>query len=407
MRIAVFVENALEAGGTFQQTLTMVQAIQSLPGHEVVVLTPIADNIAQLRKHEIEAHLYNDGAWTRFIDTIGGLMPRCQKVLHLVQRIGFRRFGQNLDCRLDHLSIDLAFFNARSATPIRLSRHSYVFTVWDLCHRDHPEFPEVSANREFERREQVLNAVLPKAVAVIADSEIGADKISQWYGVDRSRVHIVPFLPSVGVRSYANGTCLSSVSSVRQKYKLPEDYFFYPAQMWPHKNHLYLFEGLAELKARFSLAPALVVSGGDKGNLRYLRNCAEKLGLADQVFFLGFVNNEDIPALYDGAKALVMPTYFGPTNLPPIEAALLGCPVIYSDTRSFRSQMGSAALYCDLSDPKSLAEQMRLILEDQATVEILKSEGLKLSSSLNEDATRKSLQHIFDAYAYKRRLWNS
>lgn len=407
MRIAVFVENALQSGGAFQQTLSMVLTLQSLPGHDVVVMTPIAENIERLRERKIETHLYADGAWTRFCDTIGGLMPRSERALRLIRRLGLKRLGQNLDLRLDRLGIDIAFFNARSATPVRLSKHPYVFTVWDLCHRDHPEFPEVFANREFELREQILKAVLPKAVAVIADSDTGADKIASWYAVARARVHVIPFLPSASVRAYAGGQRTSSPQAVREKYGLPKDYIFYPAQMWAHKNHLYLFEGMAELKSRYGLTIGAALSGGDKGNKDYLRACAQSLGISDQVFFLGFVDDDEIPALYDGAKALVMPSYFGPTNLPPVEAALLGCPVIYSDQPTFRAQMGDAALYCDLTDPKSLAAHLLTVLQDTPTVERLKAAGSALAGTLSKDTTTQKLKDIFDNYALKRRRWKA
>lgn len=407
MRIAVFVENSLNAGGAFQQTLSTIQDLASLVGHEVVVMTPIGENLEVLRKHEIEAHLYTDGVWSRFWDTISALMPRLEKPMSMVRRLGGESFGRNLDQRLAKLGIDVAFFNARSSTALRLSRHPYVFTVWDLCHRDYPEFPEVFKEREFELREQVLKAVLPKAFAVIADSDTGADKIAQWYGVDRSRLHVIPFLPSAGVRAYARGVKLSSPNTVREKYQLPEDFFFYPAQMWSHKNHQYLFEGLAELKIRYGLSPAIALGGSDKGNMDYLHRSANSLGIGDQVFFLGFVEDCDIPALYEGARALVMPSYFGPTNLPPLEAALLGCPVIYSDLPSFRNQMKDAALYCDLNQPESLAEHLRTVLQDEVVVKRLKSAGYELTKNLINEDGKTELKGIFESYEYKRRRWRA
>ena len=63
-----------------------------------------------------------------------------------------------------------------------------------------------------------------------------------------------------------------------------------------------------------------------------------------------------MPYLYQGALALTMPTYFGPTNIPPLEAFALGCPVCYSDLPAFRSQVGDAAFFMDLADPDSLAD---------------------------------------------------
>jgi glycosyltransferase involved in cell wall biosynthesis len=405
MRIAVFVENALGSGGAFQQTLSMVQALKALPGHDAIVLTPVAENLSRLQERGVEAHLYADGSWTRFTDSISAFMPRGAVVIKALRRLGLRRLGCSLDQRLAALGVDIAFFNARSATPLRLAAHPFVFTVWDLCHRDHPEFPEVSADREFERREQILHGVLPKAVAVIADSESGADKIAAWYAVDRARVTVIPFLPSASVRRYAAGDCSSSPQTVRERYQLPERYIFYPAQMWAHKNHVYILDALALLKEQHGHRLAVAFSGGDKGNGAYIRAQANVLGIADQVHFLGFVDDDEIPALYDGACALVMPSYFGPTNLPPIEAALLGCPVIYSDQPTFRAQMGDAALYCDLTTPQSLSDHLQRLLTDPDEVARLQQAGKALGASVAEDLYAKRLGAIFDAYALKRRRW--
>src|SRR5262249_40755456 len=59
----------------------------------------------------------------------------------------------------------------------------------------------------------------------------------------------------------------------------------------------------------------------------------------------------------------VMPTYFGPTNIPPLEALALGVPVCYSDLPAFREQLGARAAYFDLCDPRSLADILSGLME--------------------------------------------
>ena len=73
---------------------------------------------------------------------------------------------------------------------------NYVFTVWDLCHRDHVEFPEVRQSFEFEARENLLKNALPKAVAVIAESPLGKKNIINRYGIDEKRVQWIPLSPA-------------------------------------------------------------------------------------------------------------------------------------------------------------------------------------------------------------------
>ena len=407
MRVAVFVENALASGGAFQQTASMIRAMSTVEGHDIVVLTPHRANMASLKRHGIEAHFYSDNGFARWFETASALSPRVELLLRRVRRAGRHFLGRSLDHRLKQLGVGLAFFNARSATALRLQEHPYVFTVWDLCHRDHPEFPEVSHGREFERREQVLRAALPKAAAVIVDSAIGGEKVCTWYDVAPDKVTVIPPLPSPLTRSYAAGNRPVTPQMVRLKYQLPGDYLFYPAQLWPHKNHIYLFEALVRLRQDHGLSPTLVLSGGDKGNGAFLREQARLLGVAEQVRFLGFVDDQEIPALYDGASALVMPTYFGPTNLPPVEAALIGCPVIYSDQPSFRQQMGDAALYCDLNSPGHMASLLRDLLTDAELREKLRANGRTLSRQFSEEDYSYQLQVLFDSQSYKRHRWTS
>jgi glycosyltransferase involved in cell wall biosynthesis len=129
------------------------------------------------------------------------------------------------------------------------------------------------------------------------------------------------------------------------------------------------------------------------------------LGLTARVHFLGAVPNEDIPALYEGALALVMPTYSGPTNLPPLEAVTLGCPVIYSDLPEFREQMRDAALYCDLAQASSLADHLAALIRNSALLSRLQAAGRELANEIARTDYGERLKPVLNDYAYLRRRW--
>jgi glycosyltransferase involved in cell wall biosynthesis len=82
----------------------------------------------------------------------------------------------------------------------------------------------------------------------------------------------------------------------------------------------------------------------------------EELSLGEQVRFLGYVPDEDLFPLYGLALALVMPTFFGPTNIPNLEAWSLGCPLITSDVRGLHEYVGDAGVLVDPRDDRSIAE---------------------------------------------------
>ncbi|MCS7232042.1 MAG: glycosyltransferase [Elusimicrobiota bacterium] len=165
------------------------------------------------------------------------------------------------------------------------------------------------------------------------------------------------------------------------------EYIHYPAQFRPHKNHVYILDAIKIIK--------------------YVTYCAVTLGIEKQVKYIGFVSDEDVKALYKEALALVMPTYFGPTNLPPLEAFALGTPVIYSDTPDFRAQIGDAGLFCDLYDVKSLVHHLKLLIYDKDLRKILVEKGkLKLKEILS-NKIEDTLESIFDLYSIKLSTWKN
>jgi glycosyltransferase involved in cell wall biosynthesis len=82
------------------------------------------------------------------------------------------------------------------------------------------------------------------------------------------------------------------------------------------------------------------------------------------VHFLGFVSREDLIALYTGAFALSYVTYFGPENLPPLEAFACGCPVVASNVPGSVEQYGDAAICVDPSNPDQIALAIKKLDDD-------------------------------------------
>ena len=101
-------------------------------------------------------------------------------------------------------------------------------------------------------------------------------------------------------------------------------------------------------------------------NFKEVWSLAVQLGLANDVRYLGPVPDQDMAALYTLSAGLVMPTFFGPTNIPPLEAWHFGRPVITSDIRGLREQSGDASLLVDPRSPQALADAMQRLWRDEA-----------------------------------------
>ena len=212
--------------------------------------------------------------------------------------------------------IDFVWFLSPYYEPIDAP---FAITVWDLAHRRLPYFPEVSTTGwTWDMREQFYSYVLPKAAMVIAANSMGAAEVRDFYRIPSELVKIIP--PPIDV----------DPDGPQEPCPIDDKFLLYPAQFWPHKNHITLIDMLALLHMS-NKRYKMVFCGADKGNMEYVKSYAHKRDLHEYVLFPGFVSDAQLRWLYKHAFAMVFASMMGPDNLPPYEAAAYGCPVICAD----------------------------------------------------------------------------
>lgn len=294
--------------------------------------------------------------------------------------------------------IDFLFY----PVPMSLSFESgvpYVFVIHDLQHKLQPEFPEVGAPDEWSAREYLFLNGAKNALVVVADSEIGCQDVLSCYadaGVQPERLRALPFVPP----PYLPGRITQeSRLAVRTKYHLPERFFFYPAQFWPHKNHARLVEAVANLRSKHGVTANLVLCGSRNNAIRShtyeeVMALVERRGLADAVLYLGFVEDDEVAALFAEARALTMPTFFGPTNIPILEAWSLGCPVLTSDIRGVSDQAGDAALLADPSSVEAISDALQRLWADDGLCDTLRERGARRLAEYGPQEFAQKLSEI-------------
>ena len=303
----------------------------------------------------------------------------------------------------------MIYFVSQSRYASYVHSINYIFTLFDLCHRDYPEFPEKRKNRTFEILENHFNKNLPRAVAILVESSLGKKNVVSKYRVDENRVHIFPMGPAPIINSLnfeKDNNLERNFVNIKEKYDLKYDYVFYPAQFWAHKNHIYILEALNILKKENSLSIGAIFSGSDMGNLSYIKSMTKIMNLEDRVRFVGFVSDEELISLYSNSVALVMPTYFGPTNIPPLEAFKLNVPVLYSDIPGLREQACKAALFLDLNDPKSLVLNLKKLLNSKnLRIEMINQGQLRLKELNLEQNNLNTLKNIIKDFKTIKHTW--
>lgn len=278
----------------------------------------------------------------------------------------------------------------------------YIATMWDIQHRLQPWWPEVSSDGEWARREDYFSRHLRRAAFIITGNETGMRELSFFYQIPEQRFRL---LPHPAPRTVSRSS--EEIASTLDRYSLAPGYLFYPAQFWAHKNHANLLAALQILRDEYEQKLNLVLVGSDQGNLSYIRNLADRLALQDQLHILGFVPREDLMALYQGAFALTFVTFFGPENLPPLEAFSLGCPVIASAVDGAAQQLGKAALLVEPTDPHQIAESIHRLSTDSALRNRLVASGFERAAQWTGADFIKGVLGILDEFEAVRRCWPS
>ena len=404
--LAIFFDHTIESGGNFQQSLNNIFLANRLISSEidVKIITTKKENIETLKEHGLKCSLYAPNIFSRvlmrFRETSSILVYRLLCLFS--KKNHFEKF-------LEEKKVDLIYFVSDSYFTNCVHSINYIFTLFDLCHRDNPEFPEVKNNRIFEFRENQFQKNLSRAIAVLVESDLGKKNALYRYRLDDNRVYTFPIEPAFTVQSkkfQTDDKIENKYIDIKKKYDLKYDYIFYPAQFWAHKNHIYILKALDILKSESSISLGAIFSGSDQGNLSYIKDMTKKYNLEDQIRFTGFVSNEEINYLYSQSLALVMPTYFGPTNIPPLEAFKLNVPVLYSDLPGLRDQVNDAALLLNLNDPKSLVINLKKLLNSNELRNILISKGkLRYNEIVSNNNNFDVLKKIIENFKSRRDCW--
>jgi glycosyltransferase involved in cell wall biosynthesis len=385
-KIGLFLASQPHHGGTFQYNLTMLEAVAALPKetYDVVIAYPHQEFLPYLQDHKITSLYTPRGLWERAVNTL-----MRQSRLPVSWQRAISPYALGIARRLIDQHCDLWIFASQESLAYEIPVPA-IMVIHDLMHRYAGRFPEVSASGQFARRERHYKNVCRWARGILAESERGKEQVVECYGPDPAMIYVLPSVPARYLYDIPNQEEPESASG------LPPKYFFYPSQFWEHKNHKRLIQAMALLKNSHPDIQLILV-GSQKNAYLSARALVDKLGLAENVHFLGYRPEAEMAGLYRRARALVMPTFFGPTNIPPREAIALGCPVAVSDVDGMREQMGEAALYFNPESVAEMAQVMERLWEDDALCQELARRGLIQSAQWTQSHFNARLRRIIDS----------
>jgi glycosyltransferase involved in cell wall biosynthesis len=276
----------------------------------------------------------------------------------------------------------------------------FMTVVWDLQHRATPWFPEMSAQGMWDGRDSVHRWFLRRATRIITGTRVGRDQLTQFFQIPPENILTLPH----PTPSYVFGESQAVPADAIKRLGLKQPYVLYPAQFWPHKNHVNLLLAIADLKQK-GTAISVAFVGSDQGNRQFVADVAAREGISEQVHFLGFVERPVLVALYRQALALTYVSWCGPENLPPLEAFALGCPVIATRIPGAEEQLGDGALFCEPGEPASISEAIAKLLADAALrARLVEAGRIRAKRFSPADYVAGALKFL-DEFSAIRRCW--
>jgi glycosyltransferase involved in cell wall biosynthesis len=264
------------------------------------------------------------------------------------------------------LDVDLLYCPF-GATTFHVPGIPTIALIADLLHKD---YPFTLTEQQIAEREAYIQKTVRDATLLQSISRSGMERLTEHYRIPRERLFYT-YLPIHARLDKARPQAAAPAKSLP-----PKPFFFYPANLWLHKNHEVLLLSYARYRHLAGKESwDLVLTFHEEPRADYLRSLAGILGVFEHVHFLGFLSESDLRGVWQRAGALVFPSLHEGFGIPLLEAMHHGVPVITSDQFSLKEVAGDACYIIDPRKPGSLSEALRDVAQDRQLREKLIESG--------------------------------
>jgi glycosyltransferase involved in cell wall biosynthesis len=294
---------------------------------------------------------------------------------------------------------DLVFFITPSSLLLLCNKVNFIYSIWEFAHKEHPSLPEYNENT-VTNKDNYYNYACKHAFKIILFNEKSKNDFYKYYLVDKSKLETFffgPLLTNIPVKNN------SKIDELIKNKK----YIFYPAQFWPHKNHIYLLEALKKYNENKEKKIFLILTGHDKGNLTFIKNRINNLGIINEVFIFNYLNDDEICYLYKNCFAVAFPSLVGSQSLPLFEAFFFQKPIIYNQ-KILDPFYKDSTLALNIDDYQNLGINIEKIINNPKLINDITKRGLEIyKASLNENIVQAKLSKIFKHYQEYQNLWKN
>ena len=369
-KIAILLTSPKEVGGIYQYSLSVIEALNLLN---------------KKKKFKVE-YFYSDRHWEIHLPKNSkknyihkSLLKRIlRKIVYsiLPNNLRYSIFKEFLNEEVNILNkskSDLIIFPSQNITSYQVNKKS-LSTIHDLMHRYESKFSEYS-NNIIKQRDLHYQNICNFCDGILVDSLMGKNHVINSYKIKKKKLFILPFIaPKYLINK--------KKTNIFKKFKIKENFLFYPAQFWEHKNHINLIKAFKDVLKKNSNI-SLVFCGVKKNYYDEVLKFVKFNNLQKKIYFLGRVDDSLMSSLYSSAVATVYPSLCGPTNIPPLESISLNTPLICSNAYFMKKQMGDSEIYFNPKNYKSISKKIDLVLNNEKLRKKLIKNGKNKISKYN------------------------
>jgi glycosyltransferase involved in cell wall biosynthesis len=265
-----------------------------------------------------------------------------------------------------------------------------VTTVHDVHWK---RFPETFPTKDRLLMDIFLPLTFRRATFVITDSYASRSDLVHFFRVPPDKIRVIYLAAE---ERFFHRLPETERRSVLERYGLTEGYVLFVGVIQPRKNLERLLHAIALLRPRVECC-RLVIVGKIGWKTEELFLLVDKLGLKRCVKFTGYVPDDDLPAIYQGATVFAYPALWEGFGLPVLEAMASGVPVLTSNTSSLREIAEGAAVLVDPLSVRDIFEGLHRLLTDDDLRNDLRRLGLERAKKFSWRKTAEETLRVYES----------
>ena len=371
MRIGIMLRSIDEKGGVGVYTRNIVKELLQLDQkNEYVLFYAISSNIGRLSHYpNVSEH------WVRSSNKATWDQVAIPRACH----------SENIDV-LFHPKFTVPLFAPCKAVMVvhgadwLIPEQAQFYSFWDVRYM-----------------RMMLPLYFKKSVAVISVSQETTDNFNRTLNLPEGKIKTIYFAPA---RHFKRITDPSILDLVKTKYNLPDNFILTLTKRkgGGRKNLGQVFKAYARYH-KLTANPHKLVVGGKDCYLFKDEYGVPNEGYGKDIIFPGWVDQEDMPAVYSLASLYLYPSNLEAFPIPLTEAMACGTPILTSNVNGLKEIAGDAAMLMDPADTESIANGIKKILSDSTFREMLSRKGLERSSLFTWDFCAKNTLALLESVA--------